>query len=92
MPSNLSVQKLLKLPVVTVSGTALGRVSDIELDKEDMRLERLCVQPAGITGLLKEPLLIHRSQIIHILADKIIVEDTLTPKPQPADQVTAGSA
>lgn len=86
------MHEIAKLPVYTESGVALGRVVDIEYDAEDLRIERLHVQPSGLTSLLREPLIIHRSQIVKILTEKIIVDDTTTPKTEPANQTSADPA
>jgi len=92
MSSYISAHNLLTLPVYTASGTALGRVVDAELDPEDLHVERLKVQPGGLTGLLHEHFLIHRTQIIRIEEKRIIVDDTMTPKHEPSKQASADPA
>ena len=89
MSSYISAHNLLSLPVYTESGIALGRVVDAELDLEDLHVERIRVQPGGLTGLLHDELLIHRTQIIRIEEKRVVVEDTVTPKTASAKQPSA---
>ena len=89
MSAYISTQEILKLPVYTELGTSLGRVVDIDCDTEDLRVERLHVQSFGLTGLFHEALIIHRSQIVRILPKKIIVDDAVVQKTEPANQTSA---
>jgi len=92
MSPYVSARNLLTLPVYTESGTVLGHVVDVELDPEDLHVERLRVQPGGLTGLLHDELLIHRTQIIRIEDKRVVVDDTMTPKAESSKQPSVGSA
>ena len=69
---------LLKLPVETRSGAALGRVAGFELDAETHAILRYRVRPRGLAaGMLKKPLLVAREQVVAITAEKMVVEDNV---------------
>jgi len=88
----ISAHNLLTLPVYTESGTILGRIVDVELDPEDLHVERFRVQPGGLKGFLQEEFLIHRTQVIRIEDKRVIVDDTMTPKTVSSKQPTADPA
>lgn len=68
-------------------GVFLGRIVDVEFDNEQMVLVNIVVQPRGIVGVFKKPLIISRTQIIEITSQQIIVEDaavSTTAEAEPA--------
>jgi len=73
----VTLGQLLKLPVSTESGKQLGHVVDIELEGQELRLEKIYVRTIGIPGLFQNALIIHRTQIRSIEEDRIIVEDSV---------------
>jgi len=68
----INLSELKNVPVVTENETSLGHVADIEIDVENYLITNLVVK----RGLLGKNLLINRSQIISITAQKVIVEDS----------------
>jgi sporulation protein YlmC with PRC-barrel domain len=86
----LTFTELLKYSVYTMSGKRLGHVSDIEVDSQEMRLERIYVRTVGIPGLFQQALMIHRNQIHAIEKDRIIVDDAIG-KVAAAQPVPAGT-
>jgi sporulation protein YlmC with PRC-barrel domain len=74
----LDDKTLLKLPVHTKSGTHLGKVAGFDFDVETHGILRYRVKPKGLAaGVLKQPLLISREQVLEISADKMIVDDNV---------------
>lgn len=69
----INLSELKNAPVVTENETSLGHVADIEIDVENYLITNLVVK----RGLLGKNLLINRSQIISITAEKVIVEDSM---------------
>jgi len=77
----IKAKKLLNLPVYTKSGQLLGEVDDIEIDIDDQMIVNYRVGSRNIVKkLLVKELVIHRSQIISITTDKIIVDDNVSEK------------
>lgn len=72
----LSNSDLINLPVYTKSDTHLGKISSFEINTDNGKIESFHVKTGLIEGLWHEQLVIHHSQVIEILADKMIVEDT----------------
>jgi len=69
---------LMKLPVETKSGTALGRVAGFEFDVENHAILRYRVRPRGLAAaMLKKPLLVAREQVLSITAEKMVVDDNV---------------
>lgn len=74
----LDDKTLLKLPVVTKSGAALGRVAGFEFDVDAHAILRYRVRPHGLAArLLKRPLLVGREQVLSIDAEKMVVDDNV---------------
>lgn len=74
----LDDKHLLKLPVETKSGGALGRVAGFEFDAETHVIVRYRVRPRGLAAaMLKKPLLVAREQVLSISAEKMIVDDNV---------------
>ena len=74
----LDDKTLLRLPVETKSGAALGRVAGFEFDVETHAIVRYRVRPRGLAaGMLKKPLLVAREQVLSITAEKMVVDDNV---------------
>ncbi|MFA5076277.1 MAG: PRC-barrel domain-containing protein [Patescibacteria group bacterium] len=71
-------KKLIKLSVYTKSGKLLGRVDNLEIDIDEQLIINYCVKSQSvIKNFFTDTLLIHRSQIVSITADKITVDDSV---------------
>lgn len=73
--------KIIGLNVVTESGDNLGTVAsfDIDVDVEDQNVIYYHVKNSGlITGLFKQELMVHRSQVVSIEANRLIVADNVS--------------
>jgi len=69
---------LMKLPVETKSGTALGRIAGFEFDVDSHAILRYRVRPRGLAAaMLKKPLLVAREQVLSITAEKMVVDDNV---------------
>lgn len=69
---------LLKLPVETKGGAALGRVAGFEFDVESHVILRYLVRPKGLAArVLKKPFLVAREQVLSIDAEKMVVDDNV---------------
>lgn len=84
--SQLSLESILHLPVTTQSGTYVGRVVDILLDHDQLRIEQFVVRKQRLAVLSKE-LLIHRNQVISINEEKMIVDDASAKESAEAEPV-----
>lgn len=91
----LNLAKLKGLSVFSQSGLRLGQVVDLEIDSDTQSILRYLVQRGRLVGRFQEPLLIHRSQVISISSERMVVEDAVaklaaearakaSPAPQPA--------
>lgn len=87
----LTLRDLKNLPVVTVSGRAIGRLIDIEVHPETQRIEAFHVRPhALLPGLLRGALIIDRRQVVRLGHDALVVEDVAltvgqaAPAPRPS--------
>lgn len=76
--SYIDDKTLLKLPVVTKSGVALGKVAGFEFDVDAQAVLRYLVRPKGLAArMLKHPLRVAREQVISIDDEKMVVEDNV---------------
>jgi len=73
----LLLSQIKNLPVFTKSEIKLGVVVDLELDTDSQSILRYLVQRGQILGRLQEPLLIHRSQVLSLTSEKMVVEDNV---------------
>jgi sporulation protein YlmC with PRC-barrel domain len=74
----LDDKTLLRLPVETKSGAALGRVAGFEFDVETHAIVRYRVRPRGLAaGMLKKPLLVAREQVLSVDDEKMVVDDNV---------------
>lgn len=74
----LSIFQLKNLLVYTQSGIKLGRIIDLEIDAESQSIIHYLVQRRLFAGRFQKPLLIHRSQVISVSREKMIVEDLVS--------------
>lgn len=82
----ISFQQCLQAPVFTKMGQPIGRLIDVECDTENLQVINLLVQPKGITGFFKKPLVIHRSQVIECTQKRIVVDDATVTDPSRVTQ------
>ncbi len=82
---------LKTLPVVTKSGTPVGKISDLTIDSETEMIVCLHVKRSRLS---KELLLVHRSQVLSITEKQVVVDDTAIlieeKKPDPASKRSLG--
>lgn len=69
---------LIGLSVVDESKKKLGKIDDYSLDSSSFVIEQLNVRRRGIRSLTETGLLIHRSQIVEINNQQIVVKSTAT--------------
>lgn len=70
----VNLQKLLRLPVYTESGTKLGKIVDFEMDVDNQTVVRYFVRTILFSV---KSFLIQNSQIKEIKDDKIVVYDSV---------------
>lgn len=70
----LTAKQIKKLPVITVSGKKLGRVNEVFVDPESQSIMQYQVTPRRLLSL-DLPLLIHRSQVVSLSSERLLVED-----------------
>lgn len=79
----------LRLSVRTESGQALGTVVDVTIDPDTQSVIAYHVKPNRLVpDMVWSPLLIHRSQVIEITSDTMVVDDAASraTKQAPATQ------
>lgn len=74
----LLLPQIKNLPVFTKSQVKLGNIIDLEVDTDSQSVLRYFVQRGQILGRLQEPLIIHRSQVISLTLEKMVVEDNVS--------------
>ena len=75
-----TLKELKHLSVETTSGMYLGKVVDAELDEESHMVVTYIVQPGRLTQpLVRKSLRIHRSQVVSITKERMVVDDAVTP-------------
>jgi sporulation protein YlmC with PRC-barrel domain len=68
----------LRLPVRTESGRSLGSVVDVEVLSDSHHIAFYLVKPSRLMpDAMWSPLRIHRSQVIEISAQGLVVEDAV---------------
>jgi len=71
-------KKLIGLPVYTKSGESLGEVDEMEINIDEQLVVNYQVGSKNpIKNLFNKKLLVHRSQVISITAEKVIVDDNV---------------
>lgn len=73
--------KLVGLDVVEQKGTKLGKVHSFNVDVGGFAVQQLIVKRPLLKSLSETQLIIHRSQIVEVTNEKVIVR-TATPKEQ----------
>ncbi|MBI4090154.1 MAG: PRC-barrel domain-containing protein [Candidatus Kerfeldbacteria bacterium] len=78
--SLISLKQLHHALVVTESGHRLGRVVDVELDAEAHLVTTYLVSPSRLVQpLTRSVLRIHRSQVVSVSPEKLVVQDSVKP-------------
>ena len=80
----ISSTDLLNLPVYTQQGKHLGRVASMDIDLDSHMVTHYHVRTGVIKGLWHHELLVASQQVVSTSKQKMIVEDSLSPKKQPA--------
>ncbi len=76
----LNSKTLIGLHVRTQAGTAVGKVTSLDVDADTGRLVTLYVKTPGIVpGLLNQELAISWGQIVEITEKEVIVKDGTVP-------------
>lgn len=95
-------KQLIGLLVETQSGEKLGRVDGFNLETDSHLIFQYLVKPAGLSKIFSHELIINRSQVISLSAEKMVVDDLVYKKlaensisapknPLPAEAVTTSS-
>lgn len=71
----ISAKRLLRLPVVTKSGTELGKVADVLVDEKTQIITQYEVRGRALTPFFGKTFLVAASQVIEITEERLIVED-----------------
>ncbi len=72
----MKARQLRNLPVETRSGQHLGRLVDVELDVETQTIVTFIVRPGRLAQqLTRSELRIHRSQVVSLSPERLVVED-----------------
>lgn len=72
-----SHHSLVRLPVETKSGDYLGRISHVEIDPNSDLIIRYHVKPSWFMRLWARSYIIHKTQVVKITPEKMIVEDNV---------------
>jgi len=72
----ISLEKLLKLPVVTEDGRKLGNIFDIIIDTDGQSVVQYAVRPSTLVGRIfnEDALLVSRDQVIAINENEVVVD------------------
>lgn len=82
-------KEIINLPVFTESGQYLGKIVDIELDDAaEVALRYIVKSSNPIKRIFEKTLIIHRSQVVSIDKEKMIVEDSVRKIRERALQTT----
>ena len=79
----ISSSDLIRLPVYTQSGKALGKVDSFDFDIDTNSVTHFHVSTGLIKGLWHQKLVIAQSQVISISKEKMIVEDNVVKVSKP---------
>ena len=82
----ISSTDLLNLAVYTQQGQHLGRVASMDIDLDSHMVRHYHVRTGVIKWLWHHELLVARQQVISISKEKMVVEDSLSTKKQPASK------
>jgi sporulation protein YlmC with PRC-barrel domain len=91
----LTEKELRGIPVYTKSGDKLGKIAGVVIDAEHHEVRDYAVSKSRLlSALLPDDLLINRSQVIELTAERMTVDDAAVAKkvaeaimPQPAAHV-----
>lgn len=75
----INTDQLFHIPVETVDHHSLGHVVGLEIDIESQSVMQYQVRPTGIVAsvLRNVDLLIHRTQVISLTREKMVVDSTV---------------
>lgn len=89
----LTLRELKGRPVVTVSGRPVGRVVDVELDPDTLRVAAFRVRPkTALPGLLGGELIIAERQVVRLTREALVVDDATAGLREQAAQPDAPAA
>lgn len=71
-----TIKHLKHLPVETVSGVSLGRVSDVTFETEGQLIVHYVVKPSLVS---RTEYLVHRDQVVRFETTRLVVDDTVRP-------------
>jgi sporulation protein YlmC with PRC-barrel domain len=90
--SPLRDKEIRGLPVFTKSGDRVGKVAGFVIDADRHEVEQYSITKSRLfSALLPDELLVHRSQVIELTSEKMVIEDAVVAErvaeavmPQPA--------
>ncbi|MBL7054056.1 PRC-barrel domain-containing protein [Patescibacteria group bacterium] len=71
----MKLEKIINLPVYTESANYLGKIIDVEFDKDGDLLNYIVKSSNFIKNLFKGSLIINKIQVLSITDKKMIVQD-----------------
>lgn len=72
----LTDKELRGIPVFTKGGDKLGKIAGVVIDAEYHEIHEYAVSKSRLlSALLPDDLLIHRSQVIELTAERMVVDD-----------------
>lgn len=70
-------QQIIGLPVKTAGGMLLGKVREVEIDSDRQMVSSYYVRSLNpLTGLFRDSFVIHRSSVISLTNDALIIPDS----------------
>lgn len=81
---------LLNLPVFTQNDRALGRISGFEIDPDAQSIIRYYLKPHKLISFLAKELVVHRSQVVFLDKERMIVEDSVSKEKVKAEEINLG--
>ena len=73
----ISNEKLIDLPVHTLSGQHLGKIHSFTIEADSQFIKKYFVKPSGVVNIFSKDLTIDKEQVIDITKDKMIVDDSV---------------
>ncbi len=74
----MAKREMIGLPVETVSGISLGKLTDLEIDENSQMVKAYQVQTSRLLpGFLSDNLLVGRDQVVSVSNKKIVVDDSM---------------
>lgn len=86
----LNSKAIRNLPVMTKSGSFLGKIKEIEIDAETQNISRyFVVSNQMVKRLANKELIIASAQVLSIDNEKMVVEDNLVKEEEVVKQAAA---